>query len=81
MDKELLEQFQMLAGMMETMQKQVSSNGEAIKNTQLMIENQVTRRIDSLLDGYKLTHEKQYELERRMDDLERIVRELQDRTA
>ncbi|SHH73687.1 hypothetical protein SAMN02745823_00791 [Sporobacter termitidis DSM 10068] len=43
----------------------------------LMIENAVTKRIDSLFDGYKLTHEKQWELEREVEDLKKRVEHLE----
>ncbi|MDO5112252.1 MAG: hypothetical protein Q4E65_08105 [Clostridia bacterium] len=41
----------------------------------MKIENEVSRKIEALFDGYKLTHEKQWELERRMNDLERQFEE------
>ena len=47
----------------------------------LYIENQVNRRIESLFDGYKLTHEKQWELERQTQQLQRQVDDLQARLA
>lgn len=85
-DQEFLDQFQMLIASMANMEARLERKIEeeskaSERRTKLLIENQVTKRIDTLLDGYKLTHEKQYELERRMEDLERIVRELQERTA
>ncbi len=43
----------------------------------LKIENDVTKRIDSLFDGYKLTHEKQWELERKVDLLEKRIERLE----
>lgn len=41
------------------------------------IENEVSRKIESLFDGYKLTHEKQWEMERRIDDLERRLERIE----
>ncbi len=32
----------------------------------LLLENTVSKRLDSLYDGYMLTHEKQWELEQQM---------------
>ncbi|MCL2069297.1 MAG: hypothetical protein FWH00_05285 [Oscillospiraceae bacterium] len=133
MDKELMEQFSLLAGMMEKMDGRISgiesevsgikskvsgieSEVRGIKSkvsnieftmvsrdnidpralldegietisdrsaskVAAIIENTLGKRIDSLFDGYKLTHEKQYELERRVDKLERLVAELQNRIA
>lgn len=43
----------------------------------LKIENEVTKRIESLFDGYKLTHEKQWELERKLNALEKRVERLE----
>lgn len=42
-----------------------------------MIENDVTKRIDSLFDGYMLTHEKQWELERKVGALEKRIEQLE----
>lgn len=39
----------------------------------LEIENRVTERIDALFDGYQLTHEKQLELEQRVEALEHQI--------
>ncbi len=75
MDNEILEQFQMLLQAIESVQTQVQdvkAEVQGVKSeiketeTRIMahIENEVGRRIDSLFDGYKLTHEKQWELER-----------------
>ena len=47
----------------------------------LKIENEVSKRIDSLFDGYKLTHEKQWELEHRTEQLQNQVNDLQARLA
>jgi polyhydroxyalkanoate synthesis regulator phasin len=43
----------------------------------IMIENQVSKRIDSLFDGYMLTHEKQRELELVVNSLEERVEKLE----
>ncbi len=50
---------------------------EAETRIKVMIENDVTKRLDALTDGYKLNHEKQYELERRMEALERRLERLE----
>ena len=71
-NQELLTQ---IAAMMEEISE------TQIRKIEILIENNVTKRIDSLFDGYKLTHEKQYELERRIDMLEQIVADLQNRIA
>lgn len=87
LDKELLERFQMLIGMMENLAtKDDLKRSETRIN--LKIENEVTRKIESLFDGYKLTHEKRWELERRTDELQNQVNDpaarleaLENRTA
>ena len=45
--------------------------------TKVFIENKVTARIDALVDGYKTVHEKQWELEHRLERLENRVDNLQ----
>ena len=58
------------------------------RRIEVKIENDVTKRIDALTDGYKLTHEKQEVLERQsgaaqaqIDDLQTRVTVLEERTA
>ncbi len=55
---------------------------------ELYIENNVTKRLDSLADGYMLTHEKQWEHERKiaamldeMEQMELRIRALENRSA
>jgi len=54
---------------------------EQTRIIKLEIENNVTKRIDGLFDGYKLTHEKQYELERKIEALERRLEAIEAKTA
>lgn len=54
---------------------------QRITKVEIKIENEVTKKIEALTDGYKLTHEKQWELERRVEKLERVIEELQGRIA
>lgn len=68
MDMEMLEQ---IAKMLD----------EQTRKIELKIENDVTKRIDALFDGYKLTHEKQWELERETEALKAQVDDLQIRLA
>lgn len=51
------------------------------KRIEIKIENDVTKRIDALFDGYKLTHEKQWELEHQTERLQNQVEDLQTRLA
>ncbi len=43
----------------------------------VVIENDVTTRINALVDGYKLVHEKQWELEQKLSQLERRLEKLE----
>ena len=54
---------------------------EPTRKIELKIENDVTKRIDALFDGYKLTHEKQWELERQTELMQRQIQDLQSRIA
>ncbi len=88
-DKDLMEQFQMIMGAIDSIDKKVDATRDELREeinsseirTKVFIENSVTKKIESLFDGYKLTHEKQWELERRLDKLEQVVEDLQNRTA
>lgn len=66
MDTELLEQ---IAKMLDDQAKRI----------ELKIETDIAKRIDALFDGYKLTHEKQWELERETEALKETVSDLQAR--
>ena len=86
MDKEMLEQFKIIIQEMGNMEKRLCAKiendiKESETRTRVYIENQVTKRIDSLFDGYKLVHEKQWELERQTEALKQQVDDLQNRLA
>ncbi len=51
------------------------------RRIELKIENDVTNRINALFDGYKLCHEKQWELERQQETLQRQIDDIQVRLA
>lgn len=44
---------------------------------ELKIEFDVSKKIEALFDGYKLTHEKQWELEKKLAELERRIETLE----
>ena len=44
---------------------------------ELKIELDVSKKIEALFDGYKLTHEKQWELEKKLAELERRIESLE----
>lgn len=86
MDKDMLEQFQMIIQGMGDMEKRLTTQIEVkIKESEtrinLKLENEVAKRIDALFDGYKLTHEKQWDLERETEALKETVADLQNRLA
>ena len=97
MDHETREMFQTIINGMESMEQrlkdyvkgEIKSSEERMREeiksseqrTMVYIENNVTKRIDALFDGYKLTHEKQWELERRTDQLQNQIEELRERLA
>lgn len=43
----------------------------------IKIENEVSKKIEALFDGYKLVHEQQWELQHRVDALERRLQALE----
>ena len=82
MDKEMLEQFQLIIreiGGAESRLRQEIRDTETRIN--LKIENEVSKRIESLFDGYKLVHEKQWELERQTEAMKTQIEELNARLA
>lgn len=93
MDKEMLEQFQLVVQGIADMENRMNQNirdqiaavrkeiKESESRTALLIETKVSDRIDVLFDGYKLTHEKQWELEHQTEALKKMVQDLQARVA
>lgn len=82
MDKEMLEQFQLIIreiGGVESRLRQEIRDTETRIN--LKIENEVSKRIESLFDEYKLVHEKQWELERQTEAMKTQIEELNARLA
>ena len=82
MDQETREMFQTIINGMESMEQRLREEiRSSEQRTMVYIENNVSKRIDALFDGYKLTHEKQWELERRTDQLQNQIEELRERLA
>lgn len=98
MDKEMMEQLQLILGAIEASEKHNAQRfGELemqIKDlrtemqeeihasetrTRVFIENEVVGELHSLFDGYRLTHEKQWEMEKETQRLKRQVDDLQTR--
>jgi hypothetical protein len=73
-----------LAALAQMLQAQNQAVGQMLKEEvcaaekriSLKIENEVSHKIEALFDGYKLTHDKQWELERRLADLEKRLDEI-----
>lgn len=72
MDTETREMLQTIITGMEGMEKRFNTKVEdEIRGVKVLIENDVGKRIDSLFDGYQLVHEKQWELEKKVQALEK----------
>ena len=77
-----VETKEMLQAIMDGLEKRLNENiKEEIRGVKILIENDVSKRIDSLFDGYKLAHEKQWELERKMEQLEKRLEALEARAG
>lgn len=76
---------QVLAAMQEqteVLTKMVDEKIDAAeRRINIKIENEVTKRIDSLFDGYKLVHEKQWELEHEVIALKERLERLEAKVA
>ena len=78
MDQETREMFQTIINGMESMEQRLREEiRSSEQRTMVYIENNVSKRIDALFDGYKLTHEKQWEMERKMQELEARLERLE----
>ena len=78
MDVETKEMLQAIIAGMDGLEKRLNENiKEEIRGVKIIIENDVSKRIDSLFDGYKLAHEKQWELERKVEQLEKRLEALE----
>lgn len=61
----------------ELLEQVVKMMEQQTTRIELKIELEVTKKIEALFDGYKLTHEKQWELERKIEQLERRIESLE----
>ncbi len=73
--------FQKIDERLTNVEDLARSTAVELRKTQIMIENDVAKRIDALFDGYKLTHEKQWELENQNRQLQLQIDDLQVRVA
>ena len=61
----------------ELLEQVVKMLEQQTERIELKIELEVSKKIEALFDGYKLTHEKQWELEKKMAELERRIENLE----
>ena len=76
-NEELMEQI--IAVMQQQTDTLVEMMDQKVRDVKVIIENDVSKRIDSLFDGYKVAHEKQWELEHETEKLKEQVNDLQTR--
>lgn len=78
MDEETKEMLQAILAGMDGLEEKINQKIETeIRGVKVLVENDVGKRIDSLFDGYKLAHEKQWELERKIEELEKRLARLE----
>lgn len=70
-DSEMIEQFQIVV---DSVQKMIEDSEHRMK---VYMELKLEKRLDSLFDGYKLTHEKQWELEHETRQLKEQIDSLE----
>lgn len=73
--QELLDQFtDLMRVQTETLSQMMEEHTREIK---VLIENDVNKRIDAMADRYQLTHEKQWEQERKIATVQAKVEEIE----
>ena len=77
------ELLQQIAALFEQQEDRINQRfnqvDDQFRKLELKIEHDVTNKIEALFDGYKLTHEKQWEMERQTEALQKQVDELRAR--
>lgn len=80
-EAEPVDNNELLSQVLAAMQEQTETLTRMVKESEsrinVKIENEITKWLDALTDGYKLNHEKQYELERRLETVERRLERLE----
>lgn len=71
------EQTQVFSEQLSGINGRLDAMDNEIRGVGLDIKNKITKRIDSLFDGYKLTHEKQWEQDRVIEFLQAKMEEMQ----
>ena len=81
MDNEMMGMFQTIIEKIDSLDKKIEAVDKKVDEnhleTKIMIENEVAKRIDSLFDGYQLVHEKQWEMDKKMRELEQRLEKLE----
>lgn len=89
-ENEMLEQFKLVIDSVGQMiqdsekrmiQRMEEKIAESEHNMKLYMELNVEKRIDALFDGYKLTHEKQWELEHETQRMKEQISSLETRLS
>ena len=70
-----------LGGRLDKVEGRLDKVENEIKRTQIMIETDVTKKIESLFDGYMLTHKKQWEMEKKIQEIEKRLEYLEAQSA
>lgn len=80
-----MEKDGLLEQVLQAMQEQTEVLTKMISETEtrinLKIENEVIGKMEALFDGYKLTHEKQWEMERKSQQMEDDISKLKARVS
>ena len=71
-----MDENRLLDAIAQLIEQSEERTAERIKQLEVTIENDVTKKVETLFDGYKLTHEKQWELERKTQALETQLEEI-----
>lgn len=74
--KEMANNNMQIASMFEEAE---TRSAEHFTRIEVKIENEVAKRIDALFDGYKLTHEKQWEMQHEIDRIKQQLDEIRTR--
>jgi polyhydroxyalkanoate synthesis regulator phasin len=77
----ILQEIRKINGRLDTIENDVSDVRREIVKTTIVIENKITKRLDSLFEGYSLNREKQEALEIEVEDLKARVDRLEVITA
>lgn len=76
------EQTELLTKMMDQkIQASEERTDRKFAKLETLIENNVSKKIEALFDGYQLTHEKQWEMDRKLRQLEQRIERLEEQAG